>query len=345
MTDIYNTKLTGFILEVHMFKYVRNAMLFQGRNKNKRYFEGWYFKQVSADAKCTISVIPGIAKDVGDPHAFIQTIINREVNGEGQITTHYHKFPTRDFIFADEPFSLHIGNNTFSELGIELDLADDSYSLKGKILFSKLTKIKTSALSPNSMGYFGYLPFMECYHGIVSMNHYLTGTLVLNEENIDFDSGKGYIEKDWGTSFPTAYIWIQSNNFEHKDASVMCSIANIPFIGLSFEGFICNVSLGDQEYRFANYNHSKILKSERTDNTVFVTITNKDMKLEVSAKMQEGGTLKAPKNGAMLHTIKEGLNGVVSVKLIKNSGEVLFEGVGNPCGIELVKSLDPIHIF
>jgi hypothetical protein len=37
--------------------------------------------------------------------------------------------------------------------------------------------------------------------------------------------------------------------------------------------------------------------------------------------------------------IKEGLSGVVNVKLMKISGETLFNGAGDPCAIELVKSL------
>lgn len=320
-----------------MFKYIREPMLFQGRNKSRRYFEGWYIKQVSTDLSCTISVIPGIAKDVVDPHAFVQTIINREVDGKAVISTHYHRFPSEKFVFTDAPFSVRIGSNKFSADGIELDLSDEDYTLRGVIKFSEFTKIKTSAVLPNSMGYYAYIPFMECYHGIVSMNHRLEGSLVLDGKEISFNSGKGYIEKDWGTSFPKEYIWIQSNSFERQDVSFMCSIANVPFLGLSFQGFICNITLGDQEYRFANYNSSKILKNDYKKNAISITLIKGNLRLDVSAKMQEGGILKAPKNGAMQHTIKEGLNGVVSVKLTRNSGDILFEGEGNPCGIEIEK--------
>ncbi|MCK7537696.1 MAG: tocopherol cyclase family protein [Marinilabiliales bacterium] len=30
----------------------------------------------------------------------------------------------------------------------------------------------------------------------------------------DFSGGRGYIEKDWGHSFPSAYVWMQSNHFQ-----------------------------------------------------------------------------------------------------------------------------------
>jgi len=69
------------------------------------------------------------------------------------------------------------------------------------------------------MGWYSYIPFMECKHGIVSVNHKISGTLRIDNELIDLNEGKGYIEKDWGTSFPEAWIWIQSNNFNNPDTA------------------------------------------------------------------------------------------------------------------------------
>ncbi len=58
-----------------ILKHINEPILFQGRKKIRKYFEGWYFKQVSSDLKNSICIIPGIAKDTSDTHAFIQTII------------------------------------------------------------------------------------------------------------------------------------------------------------------------------------------------------------------------------------------------------------------------------
>lgn len=322
-----------------ILKLINEPILFQGRKKHRKYFEGWYFKQVSSDLKKSINIISGITKDTCDTHAFIQTIISISDDSNKRLESHYHKFSIDDFKYNDDSFSLQICKNTFNCDGIRLELIDSAYSLSGEINFSQFTKIKTNPICPNIMGYYSYLPFMECYHGIISMNHYLEGSLLLNEEEIDFSYGKGYIEKDWGISFPKEYIWLQSNNFKQSDASLMCSIANIPFIGNSFQGFICNLSICNEEYRFASYNHSKLLKLSYTENVINITLSKSNLKLELSAKMYDSEKLKAPKNGSMSNTIKEGLNGVVDVKLVKKSGEILFKDVGNPCAIEIVKNL------
>lgn len=53
--------------------------VFQGNLKKKNYFEGWYFKNVTQDLSCTLSIIPGISLVENDPHAFIQ------INGQGTV--------------------------------------------------------------------------------------------------------------------------------------------------------------------------------------------------------------------------------------------------------------------
>jgi len=322
----------------NILKHIKEPILYQLKNRKGNYFEGWYFKQVTRDLRSTVCIIPGITKNRHDTHAFIQTIINTYTDSKPRHETHYHRFSANEFGYSDEPFSLKIGRNTFRADYMELDLSDEDYSLRGKIYFSEFTRIKTSILSPNIMGYFAYIPFMECYHGVISMSHCLNGHVVLDGVIIDFSDGRGYIEKDWGTSFPKEYVWFQSNNFKGSDASIMCSVARIPFLGTSFQGFICNLTLNGREYRFATYNRSKVLKLSCTSKSADVTLARGSLKIEAHAEISDEGTLIAPKKGAMNATVKEGLNGIVHLKLTDKSGTI-FEGEGNPCGIELVRDL------
>lgn len=144
--------------------------------------------------KNIISLIPGISLDVKEPHVFIQTIIKAPA-GAKRTLTYYHRFGMQDFSYADQPFRVQIGENIFSCQGVEIGLCADDFSLRGKIDFSELTRTKRSLLSPNSMGFFAYFPFMQCYHEIVSMSHNLNGNLIFNGAAIDFSGGKGYIER------------------------------------------------------------------------------------------------------------------------------------------------------
>ena len=91
------------------------------------------------------------------------------------------------------------------------------------------------------------------------MKNKINGSINLNGKEFIFKDGYGYIEKDWGCSFPKSYIWCQGNSFSKRDASFMISIADIPFKLFNFRGLICSLIIDNYEYRFATYNNCKIV--------------------------------------------------------------------------------------
>lgn len=144
----------------------------------------------------------------------------------------------------------------------------------------------------------------------------------------------GYIEKDWGTSFPKQYIWLQCNHFE-EDINLFCSIAHIPFLGTSFLGFIAVFSYEGKQYRFATYNGAKYTFERLTDKTVKIVFQRKDFRLETIATLENGTVLKAPKLGSMNDEIIETLNGRLDISFWQNS-TCLITATGNSAAIESV---------
>ncbi|MFO7636938.1 MAG: tocopherol cyclase family protein [Clostridia bacterium] len=320
-----------------MFEKIKNPMLFQGSLKKKDYFEGWYFKNVSTDAKNVISLIPGISLFKEDKHCFIQYIwVSIDASGKKTTKTGYQRYPLEDFQVNKNPFLIQIGNNYFSKSHIEIDMDDSHTQLKGSLHMTELTPLQRNIFMPNIMGYFAYVPGMECYHGIPSMTHRLSGSLVADGKEIPFDDGKGYLEKDWGTSFPKGYVWIQCNNFQNDTLSLFCSAANIPFGRNSFNGFICNLRLEGKEHRFATYNGSRLVVESVDEDHVTLQIKGKRTSLLIEAFPEQSGALVAPVKGEMTKTIKEGLSGVVKIALHDRNGLVLHEDSGIMAGIEIV---------
>lgn len=317
----------------------KHPIIYHGHNKKKNYFEGWYFKQISNDEKASICFIPGVSINKENPHAFIQCLYLNEKN---QLTAYNINYPISEFKTNDSPFEVHIGNSSFSEEKIIIDIEDTGIIIKGEVDFGNFTPIQTSLIHPNIMGIFSYIPRMECNHGIISMNHTLNGNININDENINFANGKGYIEKDWGTSFPKEYVWIQSNHFKEDDASLFCSVANIPFMGSEFKGFICNFVYANKEYRFASYNGSKLKVNKVDNNCVDLTLRRKGLEMHITAEVSESRELFAPKNGLMNNVIKEGISGTVKVVLKDETGNIIFNSLGTSCGLELVSALKPI---
>ncbi len=311
---------------------------FQKKNYNKAYFEGWYYKQVTADEKNTVSFIPGVNFDEFGAKSFIQCLHYNENN---ELTAYMIDYPIEAFSTKEKHFSVSIGKSKFSLDNIVLDIQSENLEVTGSVKLMGLTHIETSCLNPNIMGFFSYIPFMECKHGLISMCHHLSGSLYINGAVIDFAGGKGYIEKDWGKSFPTDYIWIQSNHFEDSTTGLFCSVATIPFLSFTFTGYICNLIHQGKEYRFATYNGSKLVVNERTDTSVHLILKNKRHTLEIKGVVLLSKNLLAPKLGSMNKTIKEGLSGKVEILLKDKKDNIILKSKSHKCGMELVEMLLP----
>ncbi|MDI6453147.1 tocopherol cyclase family protein [Peloplasma aerotolerans] len=321
------------------FKKLIHPEYFQGEKKKNRYFEGWYYKLVSKDDLYTLAFIPGVSINEIDPHAFIQVFLSKNDPRKTKLSSHYLRFDLDAFDYGNKEFWIRIDKNYFSKEKIFIDMKNDKMSIIGTLKLSGLTPLKKNMFSPNIMGIFGYLSFMECYHGVISMTHQLDGAFKINDEIISFESSKGYIEKDWGRSFPRSYVWIQSNHFKNPETSLMFSYADIPFIGFYFKGLIANLIYEGKEYRFATYNFTKVQKEEIKDNYVFYKLIKGKYRLEIEALSTSQIGLASPKDGMMTDQIKEGLSGHVNVRLyIKN--KLIYEDIGKHAGIEVMKQVE-----
>lgn len=166
---------------------LRKPLLFQGNLKQSNYFEGWYYKQVSQDQKTSLSLIPGISLNTTDEHSFIQYIlVQADDAGQTSTLTGYIRYPLASFNFQNNPFEVQIGNSVFREDNIAVDLKDEHIEINGQLILGSFLPIESSLLMPNIMGIFAYTPKMECYHGVISMNHSLKGLLTINQETIQF---------------------------------------------------------------------------------------------------------------------------------------------------------------
>ncbi|MFU8827527.1 MAG: tocopherol cyclase family protein, partial [Brevefilum sp.] len=156
---------------------------------------------------------------------------------------------------------------------------------------------------------------------------------------LDFSGGRGYIEKDWGKQFPSAWVWGQSNHFETPGVSLMLSVAVTPWIGRSFGGFIIGFLHQGEIHRFATYNGSKIEAFSIHDTEVHLTVRNPSHRLKIRALRVEGGLLQAPTMTSMDRRIVETLNARLEVRFEDLHGRVLFEGTGMHAGLETVGDL------
>ena len=319
---------------------VRHPEAFHGHGVTSDFFEGWYIKLVSADRAHRWAVIPGVFRGLaGDrtrDEAFVQVLDG--LTGRSW----YHPFPIEAFAASDREFDVTVGPNRFSSAGVELDLPQ----LRGAIRFTTpLEPWPITALAPGIMGWYGLVPFMECFHGVVSFGHGLDGRLDSDAGTLDFDGGLGYLEKDWGRAFPSGYVWLASNHIdatvgEAAGASLIASVAIIPWLGRAFRGSIIGLRHGDRLHRWTTYTRSRELALTIDDDRVRWSVTGQDGVLELDALRVRGGLLRAPLRTAMHDRVEETLDARVALRHLDHDGRVLLEGVAECAGLEVFGDVD-----
>lgn len=258
--------------------------------KMKKGFEGWYFKHQRGDDM--LAFIPGRAES----GAFVQLITN---SGARQ--------------FDVPELSVHgdivrAGGCLFSPYGCRVELP----GVRGEIVYGPITPLGSDVMGP-----FRALP-MECSHGVISMGHSLRGSVSVDGEEHCFSGGRGYMEKDSGTSFPSFYQWVQCNDFP-EECSLMLSAARIPFCGGSFTGCICAVIYGGRELRLASYNGARVLVS--AEERAIIARGRTLMEVEI-APHRSGHELRSPRQGRMTDTVRESANAAIRAVLWEKGRKV-----------------------
>lgn len=309
---------------------LRNPILFQGWGRKDHYFEGWYYKLVYPKQHLALAIIPGVSINKDDSHAFIQVMDGVKCVGT------YHRFALDQFKASPDRLSVSIGDNVFSDQVLSLDLPE----LKCELKCSAWTTLPKTWLNPGIMGWYSYVPTMQCYHGLGSMYHKWSGTMYKEEQLIDVNEATGYVEKDWGTSFPRSWIWCQCNTFDkYPELSVFASVAHIPWKGNYFIGFLGAILVDGEIHTFATYNQAK---RSTTINDEFVTIELQkgDQNLYIRATKAEGTDLRSPISGEMTGKVNESMLATINVKYSSNSKSI--EATGHFAALEVAGPIDEL---
>jgi hypothetical protein len=304
-----------------------NPEIYHGQRARRPLFEGWYFKVVDQSQKNSWAIIPGIYKDHDSTldEAFVMVL-----DGRSNLVF-YHDYAVSDFAAGTESFNLRIGPNYFAAEYLTLNLP----ILRGHLVFRGLTRWPISWRAPGIMGWYGWFP-MECYHGLVSMDHEIVGFLDNGLRRIDLDGGRGYIEKDWGRNFPKTWIWLQANHFDEPTVSLTASVARIPFYGRLFPGFIIGLQLGSRLFRFATYLGSALERVHLDSEEVQIIVRSKEAMLQITGTQGNTVLLPAPTPGkGMVPRVSESIDSHVHIRLKDERGAIIYEGQSGQAGMEI----------
>ena len=311
--------------------FIKKPEQYHGESNKKPFFEGWYHKITTTNGR-SIVLIPGIYRSGSVDYETAFLMIYNGENGK----VDYLTFSTDEFICDPNKYELRLGTNTFSLNEIKLNINTSSIEVNGHVKNKNIKPWPVSILEPGCMGWYAYVPTMECFHGILSMDHTLKGNLKINDHSYIFDNGRGYIEKDWGKNFPKNWVWAQSNHFEVPGISLSVSLATIPWRKSEFSGFIVGLQIDDVLYRFTPYRGSKV-SLVKYDGEIF-TCHFQQNNIELQIELNKGlktGILFAPDKLKMEEKVAEYLDAKIKFKMRKR-GKTIAEGISSNSALEVI---------
>lgn len=278
-------------------------------------FEGWFVKVDDRENGLMFSVIWGYATQVGERHAFLQ--FQNTLKNE----TAYVRYPMEDLTWTEDPFVLTIGGNTLSQEGMVLDFETPDLSVRGRFAFGAFAPLRRiSFLKPNIMGWLSYFP-NECNHAILSMHHTVTGTLAMGDAAWTLQDADGYLEKDWGTGFPKAYVWCQVNDW--AESALVFSYATVPLLGRHAKGFFLVLHHQGEEIRLSSIEGSRMRAFTVSEDAFTAVVEKGALRVTLHARQAHPVALASPEKGAMKARIKESLDGTVTVSVEKKGKNLL----------------------
>ena len=208
-----------------------------------------------------------------------------------------------------------------------MDIHQNGMIIKGKIAYENLTPIDY-----NIMGPFSLLPFIDCNHAIHSLYHSARGTLQAGGSQLDFSTGRGYIEQDWGRSFPQKYSWLQTSDFPNEKTCLFLSVAKVPVLGRPITGCICILYFNQKEYRLATYLGVKIV--QWTQKTILLNQGKYTLQIFIQNSIPQ--KLLAPSKGELTRAIHESTSCQIHI-VFHCDGRRLFEQTSEAASFEYVE--------
>ena len=297
-----------------MLKKYRPSSL-RGNFERNNYFEGWFQKVYSKQHNASFILIYGYAtRNSNDQFGFLQVLIPNQ-------TPEIVYFSKNEVSCDIEHHIFRLGNNILTTELIQINMQD---------LRIDLTLMnKPSRTFKNSMGYTYYIPNLPCYHSVLNTIQKVKGEIQHKGVNYTLENEVGYLEKNWGTSFPEKYFWIHAVDPNNPGVSLLFSRAEILWLGRTFikhVGYLCfdgqQIDLRElKNFTLSNWNSSP-------ENRI-IQIRSMSAQLDISLESGCEVMFKGPKNGELSRVIRHQTDARIEVSLTWKKNTRRFQMVGN----------------
>ena len=297
-----------------MLKRLKPTQL-QGNLDKVNYFEGWFQKIYSQELKVTFIIIYGFAtENTDDEIGFIQIHIPE------QPIIHL-KFNKAD-VYLDK-FKHHI------QFGSQL-ISNEKIYIKTECLQIDLS-ITTDAANKvkfHTMGNYYLIPGIPCYHCVMIKNSSVKGVIIYNEKVYPLSSAFGYLEKNWGHSFPKKYLWLHAKDPTNPSNQLLFSQADILWSNRLYKKHFGFLEVNGMSTDFRKIKRNKIIV-HLSSTGICITLDDFIIEVEIPSKFKTPILFESPSKGMMNDRISHFSDVRCSLKSKNNKGIIHSKMIGN----------------
>jgi tocopherol cyclase len=295
-------------------KYKPNSI--RGTFERNKFFEGWFQKVYSKALKASFILIYGYATHNSDNEfGFLQILIPNQ-------TPEIVYFPKNQVSCDIEKHQFRMGKNLLTTELIRIDINGISIELnmKNKQPFRTFK---------NSMGYTYFIPNLPCYHSVLNTAQSVSGEIKHQGQCYTLDHEMGYLEKNWGTTFPESYFWVHAVDPNNPAISLLFSRAKIVWLGKTYIKHVGYLCYDGQQIELRELKNCAVSNSNISPENRIIQIRSASAQLDLALGYGREVQFKGPKDGALSRMIHHQADAKVEVSLTYENRRQQFQMVGN----------------
>jgi tocopherol cyclase len=295
-------------------KYKPNSI--RGTFERSKFFEGWFQKVYSKAHKASFILIYGYAThNSDDEFGFLQILIPNQ-------TPEIVYFPKNQVSCDIKKHQIRMGKNLLTTELIRIDINGISIelNLKNKQPFRTFK---------NSMGYTYFIPNLPCYHSVLNTAQSVSGEIKHQGQCYTLDHEMGYLEKNWGTTFPESYFWVHAVDPNNPAISLLFSRAKIVWLGKTYIKHVGYLCYDGQQIELRELKNCAVSNSNISPENRIIQIRSASAQLDLALGYGREVQFKGPKDGALSRMIHHQADAKVEVSLTYENRKHQFQMVGN----------------
>jgi hypothetical protein len=157
----------------------------------------------------------------------------------------------------------------------------------------------------------------------------VSGEIKQKNERFIIKNELGYLEKNWGTSFPETYYWLHAVDPNDPQVSILFSRAEIEWIGKKFIRHLGHLRFDEKEVDIRSLKNVTVSILSSCKDKHEIRIASKTLQMEISITHNNNVRFKGPFNGKLSRDIIHFPDSIIQIRLSENNKTRMLQLVGN----------------